>query len=159
MIDTVHQGDLDGEKPIYDINAIDKISQFEIVVSVEKTSENYLISLLVELLSASPFVIKNFHSENDSEYIDHHVVKMLNKLRINLKKSRSKYFNNNALVEFKNGIFIRKYLRYVHIPQKFAALFNDFNKNYLTSYINFHCPYYFCKIKIDKKEKHIPVKK
>ena len=41
-IDTVHQGDLDGRKGVYHINAVDEITQFEIVVTVEKISErNY----------------------------------------------------------------------------------------------------------------------
>jgi hypothetical protein len=34
-IDTVHQGDLDGKKGVYHINAVDEVTQFEIVVSVE----------------------------------------------------------------------------------------------------------------------------
>ena len=36
-IDTVHQGDLDGEKGVYHINAVDEVTQFEVVVSVEKS--------------------------------------------------------------------------------------------------------------------------
>ena len=39
-IDTVHQGDLDGEKGVYHINAVDEVTQFEVVVSVEKISES-----------------------------------------------------------------------------------------------------------------------
>ena len=35
-IDTVHQGDLDGVKGVYYINAVDEVTQFEIVVCVQK---------------------------------------------------------------------------------------------------------------------------
>ena len=42
-IDSVHQGDQDGMKGVYHINAVDEITQFEIVASVEKISERYLI--------------------------------------------------------------------------------------------------------------------
>ncbi len=35
-IDTVHQGDLDGVKGVYHINAIDEVTQFECVFSVER---------------------------------------------------------------------------------------------------------------------------
>jgi hypothetical protein len=40
-IDTVHQGDLDGRKGVFHINAVGEVTKFEIVVSVEKISEAY----------------------------------------------------------------------------------------------------------------------
>ncbi|MEN8133777.1 MAG: integrase, partial [Pseudomonadota bacterium] len=45
-IDSVHQGDQDGMKGVYHINAVDEITQFEVVCTVEKISERYLIPLL-----------------------------------------------------------------------------------------------------------------
>ena len=42
-VDTVHQGDWDGHKGVYHINAVDQVTQFEAVVSVEQISERYLI--------------------------------------------------------------------------------------------------------------------
>ena len=42
-IDTVHQGDFNGGKGIYHINAVDEITQWEIVASVERISEAYLV--------------------------------------------------------------------------------------------------------------------
>lgn len=35
-IDSVHQGDQDGMKGVYQLNAVDEITQFEIVASVDK---------------------------------------------------------------------------------------------------------------------------
>ena len=61
-IDTVHQGDLDGEKGVYHINAVDEVTQFEIVVSVERISEVYLIPALEYLLESFPFVILGFQT-------------------------------------------------------------------------------------------------
>lgn len=69
-IDTVHQGDLDGEKGVYYINAIDEVTQMEVVCAVEKISENYLIPVLEELIDTFPFEIKEIHSDNGSEYIN-----------------------------------------------------------------------------------------
>jgi len=40
-IDTVHQGDFNGHKGVYPINAVDEITQWEIVASVERVSETY----------------------------------------------------------------------------------------------------------------------
>ena len=41
-IDTVHQGDQDGVKGVYHINAVDIVTQWELVASVERISEAYL---------------------------------------------------------------------------------------------------------------------
>lgn len=56
-IDTVHQGNHDKEKGVYHINAVDEVTQFEIVCTVEKISEQYLQPILQYILEAFPFVI------------------------------------------------------------------------------------------------------
>ncbi len=152
-IDTVHQGDQDKQKGVYHINAVDEVTQFEVICSVEKISEAYLIPVLEELLAAFPFIILNFHSDNGSEYINHVVARLLNKLHIEMTKSRSRHSNDNALAESKNGAIVRKYLGYTHIAQKWAPLINEFNRQHLISYLNFHRPCYFAEIKIDAKGK------
>ncbi len=123
-IDSVHQGDLDGMKGVYHINAVDESTQFEIVCSVEKISERYLIPVLEQLLDAFPFILKSFHSDNGSEYVNKQVATLLNKLLIEFTKSRPRHSNDNALAESKNGAIVRKHLGYVHIPQKWAPLIN-----------------------------------
>ena len=152
-IDTVHQGDQDKEKGVYHINAVDEVTQFEVVCSVEKISERYLMPVLEELLNTFPFVIINFHSDNGSEYINQVVADLLNRLHIQMTKSRARHSNDNALAESKNGSIVRKYFGYVHIPQKWAPLINEFNRKHLTPYINFHRPSYFAKVKTDEKGK------
>lgn len=137
-IDTVHQGDLDKKKGVYHINAVDEETQFEIVCTTEKISEQYLIPILTELLDAYPFVIRGFHSDNGSEYINKVVAKLLEKLRIEFTKSRSRQTNDNALAESKNGSVVRKIFGYAHIQQHWAPLINEFNKDYLNPYINYH---------------------
>lgn len=152
-IDTVHQGDQDKQKGVYHINAVDEVTQFQVVLSVEKISENYLIPILEELLEAFPFTIINFHSDNGSEYINKTVAKLLNKLHISFTKSRARHSNDNALAETKNGAIIRKYLGYMHIQQKCAPIINEFNKDYLVPYLNYHRPCYFVEIKMNEKGK------
>jgi transposase InsO family protein len=152
-IDTIHQGDLDKEKGVYHINAVDEVTQMEIVCAVEKISENYLIPVLAELIEEFPFKIKGIHADNGSEYINHTVARLLQKLLIELTKSRSRHSNDNALVESKNGAIIRKHLGYFHISQKWAPLINRFYKDYFNSYINYHRPCFFAEIKRDSKGK------
>ena len=152
-IDSVHQGDQDGMKGVYHINAVDEITQFEIVASVEKISERYLIPVLEQMLDAFPFVILSFHSDNGSEYINEQVAKLLNKLLIEFTKSRARQSNDNALAESKNGSVVRKHFGYSHIPQKWAPLINQFNQDHLNPYINYHRPCFFPVTVIDAKGK------
>lgn len=152
-IDTVHQGDLDKHKGVCHINAVDEVAQFEVVFSVEKISEHFLIPILKLILNAFPFKVLGFHSDNGSEYINHTVAGLLEKLRIELTKSRPRRSNDNALAESKNGAVVRKFFGYGHIPQHWAERINNFNRDYLNPYINFHRPCLFPKIRIDDKGK------
>ena len=68
-IDSVHQGDQDGQKGVYHINAVDCVTQFQLVATCEKISEAYLLPVIHELLDGFPFEILGFHSDNGSEYI------------------------------------------------------------------------------------------
>lgn len=152
-IDTVHQGDLDGKKGVYHINAVDEVTQYEVVVSVEKISESYLIPALEELLSTFPFKILNFHSDNGSEYVNKTVAKLLGKLLIEFTKSRPRKSNDNALAEGKNAAIVRKTFGYSHIPQHFAKKVNNFNRSALNPYINYHRPCLFPTTIVNSKGK------
>lgn len=152
-IDSVHQGDLDGKKGVYHINAVDEVTQFQAVVCVEKISEAYLIPALEELFDAFPFVIRGFHSDNGSEYVNYQVARLLNKLLIEFTKSRSRRTNDNALVEGKHAATLRKHLGYAHIPQHHAARVNAFHREHLIPYLNFHRPCFFPETITDAKGK------
>jgi transposase InsO family protein len=106
-----------------------------------------------QLLDCFPFVIKGFHSDNGSEYINYKVAKLLSKLLIEFTKSRSRQSNDNAQVESKNGSVIRKLFGYAHIPQRWATLINEFNHKTLFPYINYHRPCFFPKTITDSKGK------
>ena len=152
-IDTVHQGDLNGRKGVYYTNAVDEVTQWEIVASVERISEAYLVPVLESLLAQFPFVIKGFHSDNGSEFVNHVVAGLLNKLLIRFTKCRPRHTNDNGLVESKNGSVIRKNLGYAYIPQACAELINGYNRDFLNPYINFHRPCFFPVTVIDHRGK------
>ena len=121
-VDSVHQGDRDGIKGVYHINTVDCVTQYEGVATCERISEAFLIPVLEALLQSFPFTILGFHSDNGSEFINHQVVKLLNKLLIEEQtKSRSRHCNDNAQVESTTGAIVRKHLGYSHIPQRFAS--------------------------------------
>lgn len=50
-IDSVHQGDLDGAKGVYHINAVDCVTQWQVVGSCPRISEEFLLPLLGAMLS------------------------------------------------------------------------------------------------------------
>ena len=154
-IDTVHQGDQDKKKGVYHINAVDEETQFEVVCTVEKISERYLIPILELMLQFFPFKIISFHSDNGSEYINRHVAKLLDKLLIEFTKSRPRHSNDNALAESKNCSVVRKILGYQHIPQKYAQEVNEFNQVYLNPHINYHRPCFFPEIVVNDKGKKV----
>ncbi|MCZ2414359.1 MAG: integrase [Burkholderiales bacterium] len=152
-IDSVHQGDQDGAKGVYHINAVDCVTQWEVVASCERISEAYLLPVLAELLGAFPFTILGVHADNGSEYINHRVARLLDKLNAELTKSRPRRSNDNALAETKNGAVVRKFLGYSHIPQRFAAQVNAFCREYLNPYLNLHRPCLFAEDRVDEKGK------
>jgi transposase InsO family protein len=150
-IDTVHQGDQNGHKGVYHINAVDEVTQWEVVVSVERITEKHLETNLEAILRQFPFHIKGFHSDNGSEFVNKVVAEILNKLLIRFTRSRPRHPDDNGLVESKNGSVIRKNLGYAHIPQSGACLLNKYHQYYLNPYINFHRPCFFPVEEIDRK--------
>jgi len=152
-IDSVHQGDQDGVKGVYHINAVDCVTQFQLVATCEKISEAYLLPVIRKLLEEFPFAILGFHADNGSEYINYRVAQMLEKLRIEFTKSRPRQSNDNALAESKNGAVVRKHLGYAHIPQQFADKVNAFCADFLNPYVNFHRPCFFPETITDAKGK------
>ena len=152
-IDTVHQGDWDGDKGVYPINAVDIVTQWELVASVERISEAYLLPVIAMLLDGFPFEIRGFHSDSGSEYVNQETASLLDKLRIEFTKSRPRQTNDNALAECKNGTVIRKFMGYSHIPQKHATAINQFYATTFNPYLNFHRPCFFSVDQMDSKGK------
>jgi transposase InsO family protein len=138
-IDTVHQGDQDGVKGVYHINAVDEVTQWEVVGSVEQISEAFLLPMLENMLAQFPFHIRGFHSDNGSEYINHLVAKLLDKMLIEQTKSRPRHSSDNGLAESKNAV-LRKLMGYTHIATPHAQAITDFYREHLNPYLNFHRP-------------------
>ena len=139
-IDTVHQGDWEGAKGVYHINAVDTVTQWQIVGCVEKISERYMLPVLEAILHQFPFRIVSFHSDNGSEYINHTVAEMLNKMAVEFTKSRANRSQDNALVEGKNGALVRKHIGYGHIAAPHAEAVQKFYTAHFNPYLNYHRP-------------------
>lgn len=145
-IDTVHQRD------VYHINAVDEITQWEIVVCVPTISEQFMLPALYQIIDQCPFVIFNFHSDRGSENINYLVAEMLTKLHIRQTKSRSRHPNDNALVETKNGAVVRKNMGWEHLDQGASDLVNGFYQQWFNPYLNFHRPSLFAAMVIKDRK-------
>jgi transposase InsO family protein len=153
LVDTVHQGDWDGEKGVYHINAVDTVTQWQVVGCAAKISEQYLIPVLEAMLHQFPFRIQGFHSDNGSEFINHTVAKLLEKLLVEFTKSRAYKSQDNALVEGKNGAVVRKQMGYGHIPSEHAEAVQKFYTAQLNPYLNYHRPCGFATVRVDARGK------
>jgi transposase InsO family protein len=150
-IDTVHQGDGPEGKGIYHINAVDEITQWEVVLATPRISEAWLMPLLTSILQQFPFVILNFHSDNGSEFINKIVADLLGKLLIEQTKSRPRRSGDNGLVETKNAAIVRKHIGWGHISPAQAAPLNQFYTGFLNPYVNYHRPSAQAEVQIDAK--------
>lgn len=151
--DTVHQPERDGEKSVYHINAVDEITQWEVLGCVPKISELYLIPVLRAMLDEFPFPVLGFHSDNGSEYVNDLVAALLEKLRAEFTKSRPRRSNDNALVETKNGAVVRKNIGYQWLPPSHAGDVHAFYQEWFNPYLNYHRPCGFATVKTDAKGK------
>ena len=151
-IDSVHQGDFDGIKGLYHINAVDCVTQWQVVATVQTISEAYLLPVIEHMLEQFPFEILGFHADNGSEYVNQRVAAMLDKLRVEFTRSRPRHSNDNGLAETKNGAVVRKTFGYQHIAQRHATRFNIFCAEYLNPFLNFHRPCLFATDVADAKK-------
>jgi hypothetical protein len=139
-VDTVHQGQKDGQQGVYYINSVDTVTQWQNIGCVETISERHMIPVLEAILHQFPFRILGFHCDNGSEFLNHRVSEMLNKLLIEFTKSRAYRTTDNALVEGKNGSVVRKHLGYGFIAAEHAAQLQSFFTAQFNPYLNFHRP-------------------
>jgi hypothetical protein len=152
-VDTVHQGHHDGKPGLYHINAVDTVTQWQIVGCVETISERHLAPVLEAMLHQFPFRIRGFHCDNGSEFLNHTVARLLNKLLVEFTKSRAYRTTDNALVEGKNGAVVRKQIGYGPISAEHAEVFQKFYTAQLNPYLNFHRPCGFATVRTNARGK------
>ena len=153
-VDTVHQGDpRDGKAGVYHINAVDTVTQWQVVGCVPAISEHHLLPVLEAMMHQFPFRIRGFHSDNGSEFINYQVAGLLEKLWIEQTKSRAYHSTDNALVEGKNGAVVRKYIGYGHLAAEHADAWQRFCTAHLNPYLNFHRPCGFAEVKVNERGK------
>ena len=142
-----------GVKGVYHINAVDAVTQWQVVGCVGRISESFLLPVLEAMLHQFPFRILGFHSDNGSEYVNYEVAKLLQSLLIDFTRSRANRTQDNALVEGKNGAIIRKHMGYGYIGAEHAERVQNFHTTHLNPYLNFHRPCGFATVSLDARGK------
>jgi len=132
---------------------VDAVTQWQVVGCVSKISEHFLIPVLEAMLHQFPFRVRGLHADNGSEYINHTVANLLEKLLIEFTKSRANRSSDNALVEGKNGAVIRKLIGHGHIAGEHAELVQKFYTAHLNPYLNYHRPCGFATVSLDARGK------
>ena len=140
-VDTVHQGDTDSGKGLYHINAVDTVTQWEVVGCCETISEAHLQPVLEAVLHQFPFLVRGFHSDNGSQFLNYRVARLLEKMRVEeFTKSRAHRSTDNALVEGKNGAVVRKHIGHEPIAAEHAEKLQCFYAADFNPYLNYHRP-------------------
>jgi hypothetical protein len=153
-VDTVHQGHHDGQAGVYHLNAVDTVTQWQVVGCLATICERDLIPVLEAMLHQFPFRILGFHCDNGSEFLNHQVVQLLNKLLVEeFTKSRAYRTTDNALVEGKNGAVVRKQIGYGPIGAEHAEALQKFYTAWLNPYLNFHRPCGFATVQTTARGK------
>jgi hypothetical protein len=116
------------------------VTQWEIAAATPQISELWLLPVLEAILEQFPLVIRGFHSDNGSEFINYNVAKLLDKLLIEQTKSRAHRCGDNGLLEAKNGAVIRTHIGFGYIDPKHAEAVDRFHREHLNPYVNFHRP-------------------
>lgn len=155
-VDTVHQGRIreqDGGMGhgIYHINAVDTVTQWEIVGCVKELTKIQLAAVLASMMEQYPFPLLGLHFDNGSEFINNKVAALLEQLRVEFTKSRAYRTTDNALVEGKNGAVVRKHMGYGLFREASVRPINDFYRKHFNIYLNFHRPCGFATVTTDDR--------
>ena len=150
-IDSVHQGDWEGVKGVYHLNAVDEVTQWEVLGCVARITEEHVLPVVEAMLHQFPFRVVELHADNGSEFVNHRLYRLLQKHAVVFTRSRPNRSTDNALVEGKNGAVVRKLLGYGHIPSEHAESIQRFYTAHLNPYLNYHRPCGFAQVRQDSR--------
>ncbi|MFV0318375.1 MAG: DDE-type integrase/transposase/recombinase [Microthrixaceae bacterium] len=125
QIDLVgHEGGDNNGHFFYSLDATDIATGWTESTTVRSKGEKTVAAGLQELQLRFPFHIAGIHSDNGSEFINHHLARWCNTRHITFTRGRSSHKNDQAYVEQKNRTVVRRnvgYFRY-DTPTELALL-------------------------------------
>jgi hypothetical protein len=125
QIDLVgHEGGDNNGPFFYSLDATDIATGWTESVTVRSKGEKIVAAGLGELQLRFPFHLAGIHSDNGSEFINHHLARWCQTRQITFTRGRSSHKNDQAYVEQKNWTVVRRnagYFRY-DTPTELALL-------------------------------------
>ena len=116
QIDLVgHEGGDNNGAFFYTLDCTDIATGWTEAITVRSKGERIVSAGLEELRLRFPFDIAGIHSDNGSEFINHHLAKWCSTRQITFTRGRSSHKNDQAYVEQKNWTVVRRtvgYFRY-----------------------------------------------
>lgn len=127
QIDLVgHEGGDNNGHFFFTLDATDVATGWTEAITVRSKGERIVAAGLEELWLRFPFHVAGIHSDNGSEFINHHLARWCATRQITFTRGRSSHKNDQAHVEQKNWSVVRRsvgYFRY-DTPRELALL-ND----------------------------------
>lgn len=125
QIDLVgHEGGDNNGPFFYSLDATDIATGWTESVTVRSKGEKIVAAGLAELQLRFPFHLAGIHSDNGSEFINHHLARWCEARQITFTRGRASHKNDQAYVEQKNWTVVRRnagYFRY-DTPTELALL-------------------------------------
>ena len=116
QIDLVgHEGGDNNGEFFFTLDATDVATGWTEAITVRSKGERIVSAGLEELWLRFPFHIAGIHSDNGSEFINHHLARWCDTRQITLTRGRASHKNDQAHVEQKNWSVVRRsvgYFRY-----------------------------------------------
>jgi Integrase core domain len=113
QIDLVgHEGGDNNGAFFYSLDATDIATGWTETVTVQSKGERIVSAGLEQLWLRFPFHIAGIHSDNGSEFINHHLARWCSSRQITFTRGRSSHKNDQAHVEQKNWSVVRRHVGY-----------------------------------------------
>jgi transposase len=139
-VDTVHQGDRNGVKGVYHINAVDEVTQW----ASGRCRSGDQRSLAGTGAGSHPAAVSvsgaRLPFRQRQRVPQRHREKVIEQAAGRTDQVGPRHSNDNGLVESKNGAVIRKHMGHTHIAAPHAARIQRFYQQHFNPYLNFHRP-------------------
>lgn len=110
-----HDGGDNNDVFCYTLCVTDVATGWTAARSVRSKGERIVAATLQDIAIELPFALRGIHSDNGSEFINHHLLRWTQAMQITFTRARPHRSNDNAHVEQKNYTFVRHavgYFRY-----------------------------------------------
>ena len=113
QIDLVgHEGGDNNGHFHYTLDATDVATGWTETITITSKGERIVASALEQLRLRFPFHIAGIHSDNGSEFINHHLLRWTTNNQISFSRGRASHSNDQAHIEQKNWSIVRRNVGY-----------------------------------------------